>query len=178
MRNTLNSRAYFVNTRTVISIARIHLTMASPYNLPNYATKYFEYKQLAKIHGKPSIESILQLFCQVKQNAQCVCIMLSGGQLGYFALVISPTVYNSIPNSTSFIRLVDPGPFIIQSPPTHTATRANTNPVAPLLTGADIHTQKATYDNSLRLYNECQAVDLALRNQINDAVESDYLSDL
>jgi len=55
--------------------------------------------------------------------------------------------------------------------------RENLNSVVPLLTGADIYTQKVTYDTNLRLYNKCQGVELALRNQITDAVESDYLSD-
>ena len=152
--------------------------MASPYNLPDYVSKYFEYKQLDKIHGKPSIESILQLFRQVKRNAQCVRTTLGGGQFGYLALVVPQTVYNSIANATPFLRPQDPGPFIITTPPLPTATRSNPNPVQQLLTNADIATQKATHDTALRLFNECQAVELALRNQITDAVESEYLSAL
>ena len=152
--------------------------MASPYNLPDYVSKYFEYKQLDKIHGKPTIESILQLFRQVKRNAQCVRTTLGGGQFGYLALVVPQTVYNSIANATPFLRPQDPGPFIITTPPLPTATRSNPNPVQQLLTNADIATQKAMHDTALRLFNECQAVELALRNQITDAVESEYLSAL
>ena len=48
----------------------------------------------------------------------------------------------------------------------------------PLLTSADIHTQKSTYSTTLCLYNEYNVVKLALRNQITDAVESDYLTTL
>ena len=96
--------------------------MASPYNLPDYVSKYFEYKQLDKRHGKPTIESILQLFCQVKRNAQCVCTTLGGGQLGNLALVVPQTVYNSILNATPFLRPKDTGPFIITPPPLPTIT--------------------------------------------------------
>ena len=43
---------------------------------------------------------------------------------------------------------------------------------------ADIHIQKANYNTSLRQFNECQAIELALKNQITDAIEHDYLSAL
>jgi uncharacterized phage-associated protein len=68
--------------------------------------------------------------------------------------------------------------FIITTPPLPTATRSNPNPVQQLLTNADIATQKATHDIALQLFYKCQAVELALRNQITDAVESEYLSAL
>ena len=152
--------------------------MASPYNLPDYVTKYFEYKQLEKINGKLSIESILQLFRQVNQNTQCTCITLGGGQLCYLSLIICPTVYNSITNSTPFERAIDPGPFAINSPPAPTAINVSPNSMPLLLTSPDMHTQKAIHNINLRIYNKCQAVELALRNQITDAVESDYLSAL
>lgn len=129
--------------------------MTSPYNLPDYVSKYFEYKHLDKIHGKPTIESIFHLFRQVKRNAQCVRTTLGEGKFAYLALVISQTVYSTIPNATPFLRPQDPGPFIINHPAISTATRANPNLVATTLTNVDIATQKARYDTELRLYNEC-----------------------
>jgi hypothetical protein len=152
--------------------------MSSPYNLPDYVTKFFEYKKLTQIHGKPSVESLLQLFREVKRNSQTVRTTLGGGQHGYLALILDPVTYTGIPTTTLFNRPLDPGPFIITMPPIPPATRAHPAPVLLPLTSADIAIQKASYDSHLRHYNECQAVELALRNQITDALETDYLSAL
>lgn len=142
--------------------------MQTAYNLPDYRARFFEYKDLEKIHGQPTIDSIAKLLRQVKRNAQRVITTLGGGQLGYLALVISPTDYNSIPNSAVFRRPTDPGTF-------------NPLPLGPILRGAvplsaaDIATQKIAFDEELRRYNECQAVETALRNQIIAAIEPEYV---
>ena len=68
--------------------------MSSACNLPNYCEKYFEYKDLDKIHGQSIVDSIVRLLRQVKRNSQRVPTILGGGQLGYLALVIDPTSYN------------------------------------------------------------------------------------
>ena len=53
--------------------------MSSPYNLPDYVTKFFEFKTLTQIHDKVSIKSLLQLFREVKCNSQTVRTTLDGG---------------------------------------------------------------------------------------------------
>ena len=63
-------------------------------------------------------------------------------------------------------------------PPLPQVTRGNPNPIQLPLTSADIAIQTSTYNTQLRQYNECQAVELALQNQITDAIENDYLSAL
>jgi hypothetical protein len=63
-------------------------------------------------------------------------------------------------------------------PPIPSATRANPAPVQLPLTSADIAIQKALYDTQLRQYTDCQAVELALMNQITAALEINYLSAL
>ena len=83
-----------------------------------------------------------------------------GDQLGYLALVISPANYISIPNATNFQRPTDPGIFDAAAAPWHVLR----NDVA--ITIAEIATQKIAHDEQLRQYNECQAVEMALRNQI------------
>ena len=39
---------------------------------------HFEYKELTKIDGEPTLDSILILHRQIKQNAQCVPTTLGG----------------------------------------------------------------------------------------------------
>ena len=53
--------------------------MSTIYNLPNFREKYFEYKDLDKIHGQPTIDTIAKLLRQVKRNAQRVPTVLGGG---------------------------------------------------------------------------------------------------
>ena len=142
------------------------------YNLPDYKAKYFEYKELDKVHGQPTIEDIIRIFKQIKRNAQCVPTTLGGGQLGYLALVLSNAAYTAIPGSAVFVRPVDPGQFT-PIPNVGVATRAGG--VVPPLTAADIATQKITHDERKRVYNECQAVEGALRKSLTTEIDEDYL---
>ena len=143
------------------------------YKLPNYKEDYFEYKQLSKIYGKPTLETLIALHRQLKRNAQRVPTTLGGGQLGYLALTVTPEVYNSIPNAAIFTRPTDPGIFSLTPNPVPTSrgTRAAGPAVAPPLSPADIALQKAQYDESKRLYNETQAVEMVLCNQLIEAIE-------
>ena len=152
--------------------------MSSVYNLPDYRAKFFEYKTLTKVHGKPTIDTILQVFKQLKRNAQCVPTTLGGGQLGYLALLLKPTAMATIPGATTFVRPTHPGTFTLVQNPTPPSTRAVPNPVAPPLTPAEISVQKTAYDNRLCLYNEVQAVELDLRNLLIEAFEPQYLQAL
>ena len=47
--------------------------------------------------------------------------------------------------------------------------------MAPPLTNAEIAVQKAAWEERKRLYNEVQAVELALRNVLLAAFEAEYL---
>ena len=143
--------------------------MSSAYNLPDYRARYFEYKDLDKVHGEPDIDAIVKLLRQVKRNAQRVTTTLGGGQLGYLALVIPSALYNTIHGSAPFVRPVDPGTF---TPTVPLGVRA-----APLTPG-EIAIQKIAFDNDKRLFNECQAVEATLRNQLIEAIAPEYLRPL
>lgn len=145
--------------------------MTSTYNIKNYRST-FQYPVLDKIHGQPNLDTILSLLRQLKINAQSVPTTLGGGQLGYLALVLPNAAYTSIPNARPFHRPTDPGEFIVTVP---TTTRAGASTA---ISAAVVTQQKAAYDEKVRLYNECQAIEQALRQQIIDAVEPDYLEAL
>ena len=85
--------------------------MTSTYSLKDYKSAYFVHQVLTKIHGQPTVDSLLGIFRQLKQNAQCVSCTLGGGQLGYLGLILSPEAYSQIPNSQTFVRPKHPGPF-------------------------------------------------------------------
>lgn len=89
--------------------------MLTSYSIKNIYS-HFEYKELTKIVGEPTLDFILLLHRQVKRNAQSVPTTLGGGQLGYLALVLPPAKYDAIPSSTPFTRPTDPGPFALQVP--------------------------------------------------------------
>ena len=57
-------------------------------HISNYRERYFEDKTLTKVTGLPTIDTILEVFRQLKQNAQSVPTTLGGGQFGYLFLVL------------------------------------------------------------------------------------------
>jgi hypothetical protein len=122
------------------------IKMSGAYNLPDYCARFFEYKELTKIHGEPTVDSIVTLLRQVKRNAQRVTTTLGGGQLGYLALVTPPAIYNSIPGSALFVRPTDPGVF---------ATTNALGVCADPLTPGDISAQKIAFDETKQQFNEC-----------------------
>lgn len=93
--------------------------------ISDYKKRYFEYKQLSKIIGRPRIDNILAVYKQLKRNVQRVPTTLGSGQHGYLALVIALMVYATIPGATAFVRPADPGPFVLVQNHTPPATRAN-----------------------------------------------------
>ena len=85
--------------------------MKNNYSITSYKTTYFQYPTLDKIHGEPTLDTLLHLFKQLKINAQSVPTTLGGVQLGYLALVLTQDKYDDIANTVPFIRLADPGVF-------------------------------------------------------------------
>ena len=98
--------------------------MLTLYSIKNVYS-HFEYKELTKIIGEPTLDSILLLHRQVKRNAQSIPTTLGGRQLGYLALVIASDKYDKISNSELFIQPEDPGTFTLQIP-TRTTTSSAT----------------------------------------------------
>jgi len=147
------------------------------YSINDY-TKKFQYKELTPIRGQPNLDTILHLYRQVKRNAQDVPCKLGGGQLGYLGLVLHDLDYNSIPNAVPFQRPQDPGTFTVTTPTTR-VSRTTTTATTPItITAVDIANQKAQHDEQSRRYWETQAIEQALRNQIIEAIDKDYLDAL
>ena len=78
-------------------------------------------------------------------------------------LVLTPAIYNILPNATNFVRHTRPGAF--------TPTNAR-------LTQAEVSAEKSAHDELVRAYHECNAVEDTLRNQLIKAIPSIYLNPL
>ena len=117
--------------------------------IKDYCMSHFEYKELTRILGKSTTDALIIIFKQLKRNAQKFTTTLGGGLLGYLALVLDTPIFMAIPNVSAFVRPTHPGAFIAEG--------RNL-----ILTG--IAEQKAQHDENLRLYFECIAVEIALRD--------------
>ena len=124
------------------------------YSIVDYTTK-FQYKELTPIRGQPSLDSILQLYRQIKRNAQSIPCKLGGGQLRYLGLVLTDRDYISIPNTAEFVRSTDPGTFQVRTPTTtaRLATRTTSSThTTPTITAVNIASQKAQHEERERCY--------------------------
>ena len=174
--------------------------MLTSYSIKNVYS-HFEYKELTKIVGEPTLDSILLLHRQVKCNAQSIPTTLGSGQLGYLALVIAADKYDNIPNAEPFVRPEDPGSFTLQIPSRSTTStitpRRLTRPSvwnpqgstigadlvpadqnAQVISGAEVATQKATHEEAIKRYYEYQVVEQVLSTQIIESIEPEYLDAL
>ena len=122
----------------------------------DFKKTYFPHPVLDNCSGEPTIEGILRVTMQLKQNAASVPTTL-GGQQRYLVLIITTDQWNSIPSTAPFVKPVDPGVF---------TTSVTTN--------AGIATEKATWEDNIRRYNEYQLLDSILKNQFVSAFDSEY----
>ena len=67
---------------------------------PDFRKTYFPHPELERVHGQPTIDNIIRLHQQLKQNAASVPCNLGGGQHGFLPLVITNTQWNAIPTVT------------------------------------------------------------------------------
>ena len=127
----------------------------------NYRETFFEKKELTKIRGEPTYESLQLLIKELKANASTVHSNLGGGEFGLLGLVISPTSYEMI-SETPFVRPTHPGSLTIPQGTTQHAAR----------------TLKEQHEEALQVFHEVNNVDKALKQQIVEAVETTYLTPL
>ena len=129
----------------------------------DYKNNVFELPILTRIIGEPSTATLIDLRNELRCNAQSVTTTLGGGKYGHLGLVMSDTLYATLPNTAPYVRPAYPGPFRV----------SNAN-----ATEAEITQEKSDYDESMRLWREVEAVERALVQQIVAAVEPKYLKAL
>ena len=130
----------------------------------DYRKTHFPNPELDRIHGQPTIDQIVKIYKQLKQNASSVQTTLGGGQHGFLPLVITRQQWNQIPNVVEFARPQHPGPF--QAPQ---STRT---------TNTELAVAKSRWEQRLHNYNTCQQLEAMLRNQLENAFDYDILDGL
>ena len=132
--------------------------MSGQTTVPNYRETLFEYPDLSSMHGEPTYETLRVLTNQLKANARSVHTTLGGGQHGHLGLVLTQAQY----------AILSPTPYIRQPRPPRLEIPAYQLPHV-------VQTEQARYNEALRLFNECNNVEQALRQQIIKAVDDLYL---
>ena len=127
----------------------------------DYASTYFEYPILDKIHGEPTFESLKRMKKQPKANAQAVPSTLGGGNHGLLGLVLTPVEYARVSNE-AFTIPNRPGPLILP----------------PFTANHDIVRLQGEHEQEVDTYKECIAVQKSLLKQIANAIEGQFLKEI
>ena len=80
---------------------------------PDFRKSHFPHPDLERVHSPPTIDAIIRIHRQPKQNAASVPLNLGGGQHGFLPLVLTDAQWLAIPNVLAFERPIDPGPFVV-----------------------------------------------------------------
>ena len=137
--------------------------MTNSYKDIGFKNNIFEYPELTRIIGEPTIATLITLRNEVKANAQAVHSTLGGGEHGHLGLVCSPATYATlVPGNTPYIKPPNPGRLIIDGTETQ----------------YQIAQRRDEHAEALRMFQECLGVERALIQQIVAAVEPKYLKAL
>jgi HPt (histidine-containing phosphotransfer) domain-containing protein len=121
----------------------------------------FTYKELEKCNGEPTYEKIKRIENQCKTNATRFNTTLGGGQHKYLGLVLSPARYQLL-SGVPFQKPNHPPPLDIPQGTTAAVATA----------------MKEQHVEAKRLYEECDGIENAMKQQLLNAFELDYLTDL
>jgi hypothetical protein len=125
----------------------------------NYRETFFPVKDLTRIIGIPTYETLHTMHIELKTNSTSVHSNLGGGQFGHLGLVISPARY-AMESNAPYVRPAHPGTLVIAAADTRHAQDAH----------------ERTYKEQLRTFHETRNVEIALIQQIVSAVDGQYIS--
>ena len=127
----------------------------------DYASSYFEFPTLDKIHGPPTFRTLQTMRKQLKANCQTVISDLGGGRHGLLGLLLSPAEYALLSN-VAFLRPQHPGQLQIPAgTPQHEAIRL-----------------REEHRENIRIFRETLDVETVLIKQVVSAIDPEYLKEL
>ena len=124
----------------------------------DFKNTHFDYPELSRIVGEPTLGALLTLRNQIKANAQTVETTLGGGAHGHLGLVVSAIVYEAIDGTVPYERPQLP---VLDIQPTDTQYQ--------------IAQQRHQYSEDLQQYRDVQAMERTIIQQIVAAIEPKYL---
>ena len=136
--------------------------MSNALSVDDITTK-FPTKNIPEIHGEPTYDSITSIKTEIYANAAVIPNALGGGQHGHIGLIMEAPLYATLSN-IPFIVPQDPGPLPVFNPNLRYTT-------------AERETVIREHKETRRLYDTITNVELALRNQVINAVDEVYLSE-
>ena len=78
----------------------------------DYTTTYFQFKELTKMHGATTYETLQEIKDQLEANTESVSLDLGGGANGHLGLVLSPVEYSNV-STIPYKQPPHPGKLII-----------------------------------------------------------------
>ena len=132
--------------------------MESYKQLQDFKTTHFDYPELSRIVGEPTLASLITPRNQVKANAQTVDTTLGGGAHGHLGLISTPQVYATITGTSPYIRPALP-----------------TLDILPTDTQYQIAQKRHQYGEDMRQYREVQGIERAIIQQLVAAIEPKYI---
>ena len=115
---------------------------------PESYIESFPKTTLTKVVGLPTYDTIKKINDELSQNAASVHTDLGGGNHGFLALTVKPTIYATI-SATAFAAPTNPAP-----------------PVLTGMTGPQISAENRRYDASRKKFAEYIALQNALKKQL------------
>ena len=128
----------------------------------NCRQQYFPHADVTRIRGKPRFETLYTLHTEIKANAASVPSALGGGQHGHLGLVLEPRAYQRI-SLTAFLLPADPGAL---------------PPIDPSMTWNQVQATRLLHNDQRAAFDKVQTVQSALKQQISEAIEHEYLRDM
>ena len=119
---------------------------------------FFDYPELTKISGEPTVMSLLKLKNELKANAQSVPTVLGGGQHGHLSLILTTEEYENIAPNTPYVQ------------PTLSQLNTETGDTQFVLAQ-----KRHQYEMAMLTYREAIAVDRILIQQIVSAMDEKIL---
>ena len=126
----------------------------------DYTKLFFPVKNITKIVGQPTSDSIAALKKEITKNSTSVTSILGGARHGHLFLVLSPVNFNAIPGTIPVVRPNHPGPLVIPVPST----------------AAQIAHLERIHKDASNLFDRVTGVETALLAQLEEAIEPIYLS--
>ena len=137
------------------------MTLTTAYGVIDIKQTFFNYPELNKNTGEPTIMSLLKMKNELKANAQSVPTVLGGGQHGHLGFFLTSAEYENVAQGTPHLR------------PTLPQLNSETRD-----TQFQLAQKRHQYKTAMLTYRELITVDQILIQQIVNAMDENFFKAL